>query len=249
MSNDGQPGVNPEASNGAQEADDNTLENGQPEPKTYFVAGRERSVEDILQGYEESSREALRWKAIAEERAERESPVMRQEAPPSLPGWAPKLVEAGAPEAVVREMVGWFEQERSAAAEAAAAAKVQELVEGLAQISTAEGQADAALSRDFDGYSKAKLDEFLAASPKTKERYDKVFRADPESAKRLAWLEYAGGAEVKGQPRHTSPPNSKRVNPGGQAPKIDLEKIKESAARGEDWGKIQLMKHLLKGQV
>jgi len=247
MSNDGQPGVNPEASNGAQEADEGHLEGGQPTPKTYFVAGRERSVEEVLQGYEESSQEALRWKAIAEERDRRESPVpIRSE--PSLPGWAPKLVEAGAPEPVVREMVNWFEEQKSQAAELAAAAKVQELVEGLASISTTEGKADAALASEFDGYSKAKLDEYLYTNPREKERYERVFRADPESAKRLAWLSYSGGAEVKGQPRATTPPSSKRVNPGGQEPKIDLQKIKESAARGEDWGKIQLMKHLLKGQ-
>lgn len=246
MNNDGQPVLNPDAATGANEADDNTIGGGQPAPKTVFVAGREQTVEELARNYEESTREALKWKAIAEEREERRVPV---DSSPQLPAWGPKLVEAGAPETVVREMVSWFEESKRIAAEEAAAAKVQELVEGLAQISTAEGQADAALAREFDGYSKGKLDEFLNSNSRTKERYEKVFRVDPESAKRLAWLEYAGGAEVKGQPRHTTPPSSKRVNPGGQEPKIDLQKIKESAARGEDWGKIELMKHLMKGQV
>lgn len=219
---------------------------GQPSaPETRFVGGRLQSWDETIQNYEASRAEVERWKAIAEERAAREVSVAPPTAGPALPAWASRMVDLGVPVDVVREQVEWQTQLARSEGESRAAAKVQELVNGLAEISTAEGQADAALSREFDGYSKDKLEGFLATNSAAKSRYDKVYKADPESAKRLAWLEATGGAGPKGQPRHTEVPTGRR--PISQGKKEDFEALKAAAMGGnDDRATIAYMKALMR---
>ena len=244
----GQPGQEPDdVAAGSLEGVDGEGDGGQPvESQTFFVGGRQQTIDEIVRNYEGSRAEAERWKAIAEERAAKAQAPPPQQQQESLPPWASEYVGLGVPEHVIRQQVAWQEQMAQQQAEARAAAKMQELLEGLNQISTAEGKADASLSQSIEGYSREKLDAYLNANSEAKSRYDRVYKADPESAKRLAWLELSNSAGPKGQPRHTGVPAGRR--PLGPTKKEDLADLAKQAYSGTDDKAIAAyMKKLLGG--
>lgn len=247
MIDEGQP-FDPAAPTGAsQEADvEAEGQEGQPsEPQRIFVGGRWQTAEEAARNFEFARAEVERWKAVAESAAK--ARVAQEPESDPLPGFAPKLVEAGVPEPVVKEMVSWVNHETDRRSEDKVARKLQELLEGLSEISSSEGKADAQLAQEFDGYSKQKIDEFLLQNPREKERYDRVFKSDPEAAKRLAWLTITGSSRVSGQPRSAQVPTSKRMPKGFD--KDELAALKEKAQSGADADVAAYMKKLFGGRM
>lgn len=192
-----------------------------------FVGGRERayqSPDEIARDLAASSEEALRLKAELDAFKMRFS---EQKAPeptrPSEPDWLGGMVEAGVPEPVARQLYGWVDQQT----ELRAAAKMEELLNGLSSLASQEAQADAALASDptMTGYSKATLDSMLAQNPSFKQRYDRIFQVDPEGAKRLAWVTLNGNAAPRQGSRMTTPPQTRRVS--HQAPEKEAEQVQK----------------------
>lgn len=244
---DGQPVTEPEVTDGTPEGEGVEPGSGEqtPEPQKLFVGGRYRTAEEIAEAYEASSREALRLKAQLDERERFMAPPNKAE--PQTPSWVAQAQADGLSPQTLEGMVSWLGDTIEQRSDQKAAERVAELVEGIAKVSTAEGQAHAALAGEFEGYSKEKVAEYLASNSKAKARYDRVAQADIEAATRIAWLEYSGGAKVNGQPRQTQVPQSKRV-PTKPAEDADWAKIQEAARAGEDWAQAKIFERLLKGQ-
>jgi hypothetical protein len=199
-----------------------------------FVGGREKVYNDpneIVRDYQQSSDEAMRLRAELDAlRATQQTQRFPEPTQPADPPWLEGLTTAGVPEPVARQMASWMEQQT----DFRAAQKMEELVNGLSSIAQKENQADAVLSQELQGYSKAALEQRLAMNPEFKQRYDRIFQVDPEGAKRLAWLSLDGGSTApRPTSRMTTPPTSRRVQQNAPVQEAaQLKKLLESANNG-----------------
>lgn len=248
--NTGQPGRDQESAvTGPQDGVEGQEGDGQPEaPQTFFVGGRNRTMDEIQRDFDASRAEVERWKAVAEERErQRAIPSPQPQAEP-LPPWASRYTDLGVPEDVVRQQIAWQTDMAEKMAEAKAAAKVQDLVEGLNQISTAEGQADIAMKQRDSDYDPRRVTEYLAGNPDAKARYDRIYKVSPEDAKYLAWSEISRTAGASGQPRHTQVPSGRRpMQPAKKGADIG-ELAKRAASGNDDRALADYMKAILGGK-
>lgn len=215
-------------------AEEGVVDQGQPPAeKVYFVGGRERTADEVARGYADATAENERLRARLEAMETVREPAKPKE--PKVPTWVSGLVEAGVPEPVAKEMLGWVESEVEVRSKAATAEQVAGLVESLSGMAQADAASDAALLDDpqMEGYTPEGLKALLGKNPEFKKRYDRIFPVDPEGAKRLAWVTLKGQAKPRTTGRLTTPPTSRR-GAGGGAPEDEkiLAALKQAAREG-----------------
>lgn len=202
-----------------------------PTEKVYFVGGRERTADEVARDYAESTAENERLRARLEALEARTAEPPKA---PKVPTWVPGLTEAGVPEPVVKEMVGWFETEVEARTKAATAEQMAGLVSSLSELATSDAASDAALLEDpqMEGYSPEGLKALLAKNPEFKKRYDRIYGVDPEGAKRLAWVTLKGKAAPRTTGRMTAVPQARRAAGGGPDEEKVLNELRKAAREG-----------------
>jgi len=144
-----------------------------PEPQKFRVGGRERTLDEVLSGYEASTQEAVRLRAELEaERRMRDELARMNAAPPPPNPVEEKLRESDLDPEAFREFV-----------RVAARAEIQEALRPLAEMQMAVQE----IKKGDPGFDPAQAAEIVNADPRTKAVYDRINRADPGAALEYAW--------------------------------------------------------------
>lgn len=201
----------------------------EPEGPKVFVGGRERTVEEVVKGYEASSAEAFRLKAqmdaLAAERdaLRREADSYRQRVvEPTAPA-LPELGEDPDPQ----QLAAWVGLVAEQRAEKIAAAKVAAVEEQFRQFMGAAQQFNAvqAQMKEMDpSFDPDKLSAYLTATPDVQQRYNAIFAGDQLAALEYGWMKAKSPGEPAQSARSVQAPPKRKAPPPSQA---DVTKERE----------------------
>lgn len=240
-----QPGLLPQApppaENGEGEGTTPANEPGQ-EPVKVFVGGRERTVEEVVRGYEASAQEAMRLRsereALAAERdaLRREADSYRERLNPIEPE-VPELGEDASP----AQLAAWVAKVAERRAEAIATERVKSVETQFQQFMQAAqqfGGVQAQMKQQDASYDPDKLSAYLSDNPDVQQRYNAIFAVDQAAALEYGWnkAKPALGLNSPGTPPEPSrgvqaPPKRKAPAPTPADAAKERERMLEEAYR------------------
>jgi len=170
----------------------------EPEPEArVFVGGRERTVGEVVSGYEASSQEAMRLRAehaalMAERDAiRREADAYRSQLTRAPEPDVPELGEDPDP----KQLAAWVETIAERRAQKIADERVRGVEERFQQFIGAAQQFNAVQAEMKQGdasFDAEKLSAYLSTNPDVQKRYNSIFAVDQAAALEYGWTKAKG---------------------------------------------------------